>query len=56
MLYHGRQDHFVPFGHGEWLAGQAPGVRAGLTDDDGHLTLTERRLEQIHAWLLERLH
>jgi pimeloyl-ACP methyl ester carboxylesterase len=56
VLYHGRQDRFVPFGHGEWLAGQIPGVQAELTDDDGHLTLTERHLEQIHAWLLQRLH
>lgn len=56
LLYHGRQDRFVPFGHGEWLAGQIPGVQAQLTHDDGHLTLTERHLEHIHAWLLERLH
>lgn len=55
LLYHGRQDRFVPFGHGEWLAGQIPGVQAELTDDDGHLTLTERHLEQIHFWLMERL-
>lgn len=56
LLYHGRQDRFVPFAHGEWLAGQIPGVQAELTDDDGHLTLPERHLEQILAWLLERLH
>ncbi len=55
LLYHGRQDRFVPFAHGEWLSGQIPGVQAQITDDDGHLTLTERHLEQVHAWLLDRL-
>lgn len=55
LLRHGREDRFVPFAHGEWLASQIPGVEAVLTDDDGHLTQTERHLESIHAWLLERL-
>ena len=55
LLYHGRQDRFVPFAQGEWLADHIPGVRAVLTDDDGHLTLTDRHLEAIHGWLLEHL-
>jgi pimeloyl-ACP methyl ester carboxylesterase len=55
LLRHGRQDRFVPFGHGEWLAGQIPGVQAQLTDDDGHLTLTEHHLDTVHDWLIERL-
>jgi pimeloyl-ACP methyl ester carboxylesterase len=54
LLRHGREDRFVPFAHGEWLASQIPGVEAILTDDDGHLTQTERHLESIHAWLVER--
>jgi pimeloyl-ACP methyl ester carboxylesterase len=53
LLHHGREDRFVPFGHGEWLAKQIPGVRAELTDDDGHLTLIPHHLEAIHEWLLE---
>lgn len=50
QLWHGRDDKFVPFQHGEWLARQIPGVDAHLTDADGHLTLLFR-LRAIHAWL-----
>jgi pimeloyl-ACP methyl ester carboxylesterase len=55
LLHHGRHDRFVPFAHGEWLAGQIPGVDARLSDDDGHLTLTANHLDAVHDWLLERL-
>ncbi len=55
LLLHGRQDMFVPFAHGEWLAARIPGVDARLSDDDGHLTLTERHLDEVHDWLLERM-
>lgn len=56
LLRHGRQDRFVPFAHGEWLAHHIPGVQVELTDDDGHLTQTMRHLDDVHGWLLERLH
>ncbi len=55
LLLHGRQDRFVPFAHGEWLARTIPGVEARLTDDDGHLTLTTHHLDEVHSWLLERM-
>src|SRR5260370_31750114 len=55
LLLHGRQDMFVPFGHGEWLAAHIPGVEARLLDDDGHLTLLQNRVPEVHGWLAEHL-
>lgn len=55
LLLHGRQDRFVPFTHGEWLARHIPGVEARLLDNDGHLTLVKNQLEGVHRWLLDRL-
>jgi pimeloyl-ACP methyl ester carboxylesterase len=51
MVMHGRQDQFVPFGHGEWLAAHVPDAEARLLDHDGHLTLMENRIGEVHAWL-----
>ena len=55
LLLHGRQDMFVPFGHGEWLAAHIPGVEARLLDHEGHLTLMNNRVPEVHAWLSEHL-
>ena len=55
LLMHGRQDGFVPVGHGQWLAAQVPGVDARFPADEGHLTLLEHRIGEVHSWLAERL-
>jgi pimeloyl-ACP methyl ester carboxylesterase len=55
LVLHGRKDMMVPFSHGEWLAAHIPGVEAWLLDDDGHLTLLQNRVPDVHAWLSERL-
>ncbi len=55
LVMHGRQDKFVPFGHGEWLARHIPGVDARLLDHDGHLTLLTHRVGEVHSWLAEHL-
>jgi pimeloyl-ACP methyl ester carboxylesterase len=54
QLWQGEQDKFVPFAHGAWLAERIPDVDAHLSRDDGHLTLFQRRVPGVHAWLLER--
>ena len=51
LVVHGRQDKFVPFGHGEWLAAHVPGAEPWLLDNDGHVTLLANRVGEVHAWL-----
>lgn len=55
LVLQGRHDRMVPFGHGQWLAEHVPGCEAVLSDEDGHLTFVQRRLDWIHEWLLERM-
>jgi pimeloyl-ACP methyl ester carboxylesterase len=52
LLLHGEDDRFVPVSHGRWLAARIPGVEARIDPADGHLTLLERRMREVNAWLL----
>jgi pimeloyl-ACP methyl ester carboxylesterase len=55
LLMHGRRDKTVQFSHGQWLGAHIPGVEARLFDDEGHSTLRENRIGEVHAWLAARL-
>lgn len=55
LQLHGRQDQFVPFAHGQWLADHIPGVEARLFEEDGHLTLVANHLDEVFDWLLARM-
>jgi pimeloyl-ACP methyl ester carboxylesterase len=54
QVWQGRQDRMVPYSHGVWLARRLPRVDVRLSPDDGHLTLPERRVGEVHAFLRER--
>jgi pimeloyl-ACP methyl ester carboxylesterase len=55
LLMHGRRDEAVPFSHGQWLAAHIPGVEARMFDYEGHGTLRENHIGEVHAWLAEHL-
>ena len=55
LVLHGRADRFVPVAHGEWLAGAIPGAEARIFEDEGHISLTVNRLDEVYDWLLARM-
>jgi pimeloyl-ACP methyl ester carboxylesterase len=55
QVWQGRQDRMVPEAHGAWLARRLPRADVRISPDDGHITLLERRVGDVHAFLLQRM-
>jgi pimeloyl-ACP methyl ester carboxylesterase len=51
LVVQGGDDLMVPKRHGEWLAANVPGAEGRIDDAHGHLTLAERLVPEVHAWL-----
>jgi pimeloyl-ACP methyl ester carboxylesterase len=54
QLWHGKQDKFVPFSHGEWLGAHLPRAERHLEPNEGHLSLFVNRVPSVHEWLASR--
>jgi pimeloyl-ACP methyl ester carboxylesterase len=54
LLWHGEKDQFVSVREGRWLATQIPNVQTRFTPDDGHVSLSEYRIPDVHRWLLAK--
>jgi pimeloyl-ACP methyl ester carboxylesterase len=51
LIVQGGDDRFVPRSHGEWLAAHVRGAESWIDDTDGHLTLMQHRVPDVHEWL-----
>ncbi len=55
QLWQGDQDLMVPHAHGGWLARRIPGVEARMPPGEGHLTVVDDHIGEVHAWLAAQL-
>jgi len=51
-VWHGGQDGFVPYAHGEWLAANVPGAVPRLDPAEGHFSIVDRRFGDVVGDLL----
>jgi pimeloyl-ACP methyl ester carboxylesterase len=55
QVWQGDQDLMVPHAHADWLARHIPGAEVRMSPGDGHLTVVENHLGEVHAWLASQL-
>ncbi|HEY0390044.1 MAG TPA: alpha/beta hydrolase [Gaiellales bacterium] len=55
QVWHGGEDRFVPGAHGRWLAAHIPGAELHFHPELGHISLIERCVPEVQAWLAARL-
>ena len=54
-IWHGEEDRFVPVSHARWLASRIAGAELDVRPGDGHISLIESSVPEVHAWLAARL-
>jgi len=54
QLWHGKEDKFVPFAHGEWLAARLPRAEIHLEAKEGHVSLFTNHIPSVHRWLASK--
>jgi pimeloyl-ACP methyl ester carboxylesterase len=54
LYWHGERDQFVSVREGRWLASRIPAVEARFSPEDGHVSLAEYRIPEVHRWLLAK--
>jgi pimeloyl-ACP methyl ester carboxylesterase len=52
LVVQGGDDLMVPPSHGAWLAAHVRGCETRIDDAEGHLTLVQNLVPEIHEWLL----
>jgi len=54
QIWHGKEDKFVPFAHGQWLAAHLPRAEVHLEPKEGHISLIMNRVPAVQECLAAR--
>jgi pimeloyl-ACP methyl ester carboxylesterase len=55
LVWQGAHDLMVPADHGRWLHQHVAQAEGGILPQEGHLTVFTDRIDDVHAWLHDRL-